>query len=239
MGSGKKRGGVSRQKFNEALRNSIPARYSPIAHFACTVGFCTAAVSLGLVGINGLRWYEFLLIPPSLVFLNIFEWWAHRRVMHSTGILGFLYRTHTLEHHRLYRWGDMGIRSWREVYYVLIPLRAIVGMVLTTSALIALIGLLISANAAWLFLMMVSVYVLAYEVTHLIYHLNDDHVLRRSRLVRRLAEHHARHHDPKLMQRWNFNITFPLADTVFGTVAPDSLIESVRSRRTRSGITTE
>lgn len=234
-----KKGGLSRQRFNEALRAGIPARYSPVAHFACTAGFCAAAVSLGLIGIDGLHWYEFLLIPPSLVFLNIFEWWAHQRVMHSSGKLGFLYRTHTLEHHRLYRWGDMGIQSWREVYYVLIPLNAIAGLILTTAVLVTTIGLLISANAGWIFLIMISVYVLAYEVMHLIYHLHDDHVLKRSRLVKKLAEHHSRHHDPKLMQKWNFNITVPLADMMFGTVAPDSLIESVRSRRTRSGITTE
>jgi hypothetical protein len=28
----------------------------------------------------------------------------------------------------------------------------------------------------------------------------------------------ARHHDPTVMGAWNFNVTFPIADLVFGTL---------------------
>jgi len=35
-----------------------------------------------------------------------------------------------------------------------------------------------------------------------------------------LRRHHAAHHDPRLMTRYNFNVTFPIADRLFGTVAP-------------------
>ncbi len=40
------------------------------------------------------------------------------------------------------------------------------------------------------------------------------------RIIRALRTHHARHHDPRLMQRWNFNVTVPLFDAVMGTIAP-------------------
>jgi sterol desaturase/sphingolipid hydroxylase (fatty acid hydroxylase superfamily) len=36
--------------------------------------------------------------------------------------------------------------------------------------------------------------------------------------VRALRRHHAVHHDPELMQRWNFNVTVPLWDLVRGTI---------------------
>ena len=34
-----------------------------------------------------------------------------------------------------------------------------------------------------------------------------------------LRRHHALHHDPKLMQKWNFNVSLPLWDLVRGTIA--------------------
>jgi sterol desaturase/sphingolipid hydroxylase (fatty acid hydroxylase superfamily) len=61
-------------------------------------------------------------------------------------------------------------------------------------------------------------YVLSYEWLHLAYHLPQDTVLGRNPLVRVLARHHARHHDPRLMQKWNFNVTVPLWDWVRGTI---------------------
>ena len=35
--------------------------------------------------------------------------------------------------------------------------------------------------------------------------------------VATLRRHHAAHHDPARMTRWNFNITFPIADAIVGT----------------------
>jgi sterol desaturase/sphingolipid hydroxylase (fatty acid hydroxylase superfamily) len=60
--------------------------------------------------------------------------------------------------------------------------------------------------------------VLVYEWLHLAYHLPDESFIGRRLLIRRLRQHHARHHNPKLMQRWNMNVTLPLFDWVFGTI---------------------
>ena len=35
-----------------------------------------------------------------------------------------------------------------------------------------------------------------------------------------LRRHHAWHHTPELMQRWNFNVTVPLADWILRTIHP-------------------
>ena len=72
-------------------------------------------------------------------------------------------------------------------------------------------------------------YVIAYEVTHLLYHLPEA-LVGDSRLVRVLKEHHARHHDPRLMQKWNFNVTVPLADWVLKTIAPKRLVDGIKGR---------
>jgi len=35
--------------------------------------------------------------------------------------------------------------------------------------------------------------------------------------MRTLRRLHTTHHDPRYMQRHNFNITFPICDAIFGT----------------------
>mgnify|MGYP001499167400 CR=1 FL=1 len=37
-------------------------------------------------------------------------------------------------------------------------------------------------------------------------------------LIGRLKRLHQAHHDPRLMARYNFNITYPVCDVVFGTL---------------------
>jgi len=59
----------------------------------------------------------------------------------------------------------------------------------------------------------------SYEWLHLSYHLPHDHLVGRSRIIRALRRHHTIHHDPRLMQRWNLNVTVPLWDVVMRTVA--------------------
>jgi len=51
-----------------------------------------------------------------------------------------------------------------------------------------------------------------YELSHLSYHLPETTWIGRRRVIRWLREHHARHHDPRLMQKWNFNVTIPVFD---------------------------
>ena len=73
-------------------------------------------------------------------------------------------------------------------------------------------GLLLRAlagtNVAALFVATAMGYFLGYEWLHLAYHLGHGGPLRR---------HHAAHHDPAQMGRYNFNITFPVCDLLFGT----------------------
>ena len=61
-------------------------------------------------------------------------------------------------------------------------------------------------------------YVVSYEWLHLSYHLPPESFIGRLWLVRVLKKHHATHHDPQLMQKWNFNVTIPLWDLVRGTI---------------------
>jgi sterol desaturase/sphingolipid hydroxylase (fatty acid hydroxylase superfamily) len=39
--------------------------------------------------------------------------------------------------------------------------------------------------------------------------------------LRALRRHHRAHHHPSSMTHWNFNITFPICDALFGTARKD------------------
>jgi hypothetical protein len=165
--------------------------------------------------------WELVTVPATLVFSNLVEWLAHRYLMHQRRFpLTVLYDRHTPEHHRVYRYESMAIRSRRELRLVLIPAAGVLGIVLLTAPVAAAAAALSSANVGWLFLMTSAGYVVGYELSHLAYHLPESSLVYRIPLLRALREHHARHHIPSLMQRANFNVTIPLGDWLFGTLAP-------------------
>ncbi len=221
-----------RERLRARVRARIPQGYSAARHLGISLGVCAAAVTLAGWRLGWhLRWKDIAAIPPMLLFLNGFEWWLHKDVLHRRMPPVFLYERHTLDHHMLLRWDDMAIRDAAELYHVLLPVRAIALLALITVPLASIVALLFGAHAAWLYLGLEGMYVALYELTHLSYHLPADHPIAGLRFMRRLAEHHARHHDPRIMRRWNFNVTIPLADLLLGTRAPRELVEKIRAER--------
>jgi sterol desaturase/sphingolipid hydroxylase (fatty acid hydroxylase superfamily) len=131
--------------------------------------------------------------------------------------MAVLYDRHTPLHHRIFVEGDMAVRSRREWRLVLIPAYGVVLIILANLPAVVALTLLGQRNLAALYAMTSVAYVLSYEWLHLAYHLPEGHPIARLRFVAALARHHAKHHDPALMQRWNFNVTFPIWDRVRGT----------------------
>lgn len=175
-------------------------------------------LAVAIFAIDGLRALELLVLPVMFVLSNAAEHFAHRTLLHHR-IRPFqvLYDQHTPIHHVVYRYHDMAIESLRELKLVLIPPFGVLTIVLATAPIGVLAGFLISPNAGWLVVTESALYVVLYELTHLSYHLPETHPIGRLRIIRFLREHHRRHHHPKLMQRWNFNVTVPLWDIVRGT----------------------
>lgn len=64
---------------------------------------------------------------------------------------------------------------------------------------------------------MSSSYFILYEIVHYASHLPLGHWALSFRHFRRMRQHHLDHHNPRLMEKYNFNIVFPLFDYVFGT----------------------
>ncbi len=208
------------EAFRQTMLRAVPRWYSPWGHLAGTAGVGLVALGTSLFNIEKLALVELVTIPVVLLLANLFEWHVHKNLMHRRSrLMPVLYDRHTPEHHRIFLHDDMAIRSARELRLVLIPAMGVLGIVLSAVPAALLAGLLITPNVGWLVLSSSAFCVVGYELTHLCYHLPERSFIYRFRLVRALREQHARHHDPRLMQRFNFNVTFPLGDAIFGTLA--------------------
>jgi len=210
---------------------NTPAWYSPLAHFTSTVGIGIATMAVAIFQISDVSWPEAIFTPlATFIFANFVEWWLHKEVMHRPRrFLSAVFNAHTRRHHVIYTMADMSIREKIEWRFVLISAREFAGVVAIATIVALAVGLIFGSNVGFLALFTQAAYVTVYELTHLAYHLPEKHFVRSIPFINCLGEHHARHHDLGLMGRWNFNITFPLADLVLGTLASQTLVTKRKS----------
>lgn len=210
-----------RDAVRRAALAALPRFYSPWAHLAATTGIGVAVLVVSVVFLRDVRALEWLVVPAVFLAANAFEWRVHKHVLHRRRWpVEIIYDQHTPMHHMVYVEEDMELREPRELGLVLIPAAGVLGVVAVSAPVAYLVSYLLGANAGWLFLLTASTYMVGYELSHLAYHLPASSLVGRSALVKRLRAHHARHHDPRLMQRYNFNVTIPLFDWLMGTTAP-------------------
>lgn len=200
----------------------VPARYSPIAHLCATVGIGVLAVTVAALAIESFRWPLVGIAAAFFVLANLVEWVAHRELLHRRRRFFVpLYEQHVPRHHVFYVEGRMAVKSRREWRFVLMPARGVLAIAVLAIPLALLVAALFGRDAGWIAVMTVGSYASLYEAMHLCYHLPDTHPVRRIRMTRHvirwLSRHHARHHDPRLMRSWNFNVTVPLWDFILGT----------------------
>jgi hypothetical protein len=211
----------ARERARAKLMARTPAWYNPWAHLASTTGIGLMTLTLATYNLHGVRLVELLTIPAVFLLANAFEWRAHRDVLHRRfWPFEEIYVRHTPEHHAVYMTNDMAMRSSKEFRLVLIPALGILGIVLLATPVAYGVSVLLGKNCGWLFLATASMYMVLYELSHLAYHLPETTFIGRRKVIGVLREHHARHHDPRLMQRHNFNVTIPIFDWLCGTMAP-------------------
>jgi len=206
--------------WREAYREAeIGPRYSGWLHFAFTTVGSLSAITFAASRLHGVRPLEWALLPLFFLISNFGEYFGHRGPMHHRKRgLGLLFKRHTLQHHRFFTADSMAFESPRDFKITLFPpvmlLFFIGGMAVPIGALWYA---LVSPNAGWLFAVEGISYFLLYEWLHFLYHLPEESLLGRLPIIATLRRHHQAHHDPELMTRWNFNITFPIADWILGT----------------------
>jgi hypothetical protein len=198
----------------------IPRGYRGWAHFAFTFGFGTAALAWSAFKVSGPSALEWLTVPLTFIYANLSEYWGHRTAMHRPlPGLGLIYRRHAGQHHRFFTHEAMPLESSIDFRAVLFP-PSLALFFFLAFALPAwwLLSLAASDNVGWLFVATAIAYFLNYELFHLAYHAPAGHWLTRVPGFARLQRLHRTHHDPSLMAQWNFNITYPIGDLLFGTL---------------------
>ena len=209
----------------EAYRRRYRARfigrgYSGWLHLAFTASVSLAVCAFAFGQLHQPAWYEWLTIPVAFLYTNLMEYWGHRGPMHHRRRwLGAVYRRHTLRHHRFFHQDAMAFGNSRDFHAVLFPPVLVVFFLSATvvpSAL--LVGWLLGANVAWLYIATVFGYFLNYELLHFAYHAGENSWVGGLPGMAALRRLHTQHHDPRLMQRCNFNITYPIGDWLFGTL---------------------
>lgn len=219
-----------RERVRQKATAEIPWWYSAWGHLAATTGIGIAVLivsTVQLLRLGTTHLTDWLVVPAVFLLANFFEWRVHSHVLHRRAkwIAPFqvIYDKHTPMHHMIYIEEDMALRSTKEFRLVLIPAAGVLGIVLAAAPLAIGIAHLWSASAGWLFLLTASLYMVTYEVLHLCYHAPSDSFIGRLAFIKVMRAHHAKHHDPRFMQKWNFNVTVPLFDWLMRTTAPKTL----------------
>jgi len=197
----------------------IGRRYVGWLHFAFTALGSVAVIGLALSGLRDTRWIELVTVPATFLFANYAEYRGHRYPMHRPMRgLRLIYQRHSLEHHRFFTHQRMAYGSTRDFKIMLFPpvmlLFFIGGLAVPIGALLFIVA---TQNVACLYVATALGYFLTYELMHFAYHCPERSWVWRVPFMKALRRHHRAHHDPRLMSRHNFNITFPIFDRVFGT----------------------
>ena len=206
------------------LEEHVGPRYNGWLHFWTTTVGSLAAIIFAISRVHAPTLGQLAFIPVFFLIANFGEYFGHRGPMHhrKRGPLGIVFERHTLQHHNYYTHDAMAADSPRDFQMVLFPPAMLIFFLGFLAAPIGIvIGLVGGANLGWLFAATAISYFLTYEWLHWSYHQPHDSVIGRLWLVRMLRRHHTIHHDLRRMTTANFNITFPIADRLFGTNARD------------------
>ena len=105
-------------------------------------------------------------------------------------------------------------RDWRVTFF---PPYALVVFILISIPGAVLWSFLLTPNIAWLFMCTTTGIYLVYEFMHFCCHIDENGFVRNTPFVNTLRRHHSAHHHSRLMMEKNMNLTFPIADWIFGT----------------------
>jgi hypothetical protein len=203
--------------------NRVPEHYSGYLHLATVIGFSILVAAASLAMLDDVQSIEWLTVPLTFLYCNLAEYLGHRGPMHNeTRFLTGIFQRHTVEHHSFFTDEAISFDSpcdYRAVLFPPILLLFFFGFFAVPAG--AILYFLVSPNVCFLFVFTAILYYLNYELFHFTYHLDRESRLGRLPLIRRLRRSHVLHHNKALMTRYNFNITYPICDRLFGTLYRD------------------
>ncbi len=204
--------------FREDYRQRISPWYDGWGHVALIYAIGGATLWYAESRIHAPGWAEWLVVPVVFLLCNLFEWWIHRFVMHRPvkGFMG-IYRRHTLAHHQFFTDHEPYLDTPRDFRITFFPPYALVTFLAISAVGAAILDLAWSANAAWLLVCTTTAVYLNYELFHYCCHIRDDRWVRHIPFINTIRRHHIAHHNMAIMMERNMNLTYPIADWLFGT----------------------
>ena len=206
--------------FRKQYRSRVAGWYNGYIHVLViyTIGF--TALYIYIQHIENVLWWEWLTIPAVVLMSNIFEWFLHQTIMHrpiNNKGLRAIYTRHTLNHHQFFTDQEMRFRDEKDWRVTFFPPYALVIFILMSLPGVAVLYLISTANIAWLFICSTTGMYLIYEFMHFYCHVDENWFVRYCPFVNTIRRHHTAHHNDRLMMEVNMNLTFPIADWMFGT----------------------
>ena len=206
--------------FRREYRSRIDGWYNGYVHIAVIYGIGIPAMYVYTQNIAAVQWWEWFTIPAVFLMCNIFEWFLHTHVMHRPiTIKGLrpIYIRHTLNHHQFFSDSEMRFRDQGDWRVTVFPPYALVVFILMSAPGGVILGYLISPNVGWILMCTTTSMYLIYEFMHFCCHVDENWFVRYCPFVNTLRRHHTAHHNSRLMMEVNMNLTFPIADWMFGT----------------------
>jgi hypothetical protein len=214
--------GKRQAAFRADYRRKISPWYNGYAHIGVVYAIGIAALAYFIPHIHRPSALDWAVVPVVFLACNIFEWWIHRFVMHRP-IKGFMgiYRRHTLAHHQFFTDAEPTIDDSRDFRITFFPPYAMVTFLAMSVPPAVILGFLWSANAGWLLMCTTTAIYLNYELFHWCCHVKDDRIVRHVPFINTIRRHHIAHHNTAIMMEKNMNLTYPIADWLFGTTDLD------------------
>lgn len=198
------------------LRAGTPAGYRWSRHVALVAAFTALGLAVPLAMLGEVRSTEWIALAGMLIAIVLGEYASHRWTMHRPRFPRAVHHRHVVEHHAFFTHTAMLVDDLADLRWVLFPPWALPLLVASVLPFFGMLWWLATPRLAWLFLLAVIGYYGVYEITHALSHVRVGGGPF-GRLVAALTRHHRVHHDPVLMQQWNFNFVLPLGDWLWGT----------------------
>jgi hypothetical protein len=212
---------TARQRdYRQQYRERIAGWYNGWVHVGVIYAIGLTAMYIYATNLRAIMWWEWITVPVVFLLCNTFEWFIHRNVMHRPqrfSALRAIYTRHTLMHHQFFTGNEMRFADHRDWRVTVFPPYALVVFILTSIPGALFLGWVISTNVGWLMMCTTTGMYLIYEFMHFCCHVGESRFVRLCPFVNTIRRHHTAHHNQSIMMERNMNLTFPIADWMFGT----------------------
>jgi hypothetical protein len=205
-------------EYRTRFREDVGKRMSG-TYYALTILITLAIIisTLGFFLVSHFSLYIVLLLPAYFLFDNLLEYILHRFPMHHKMKNFEMVYEHVTIHHNFYYGEHFYFEEPRDYYAAILPRYIFLGLTAVITVVSLILWPLFGLGHAVFFAMTAYSYYLLYELLHFSYHSPESSFLKKLPFVRRLSRQHILHHRSRDLANYNFNITFPIFDFVFGT----------------------